>query len=284
MGNPITGLISHFYNYGSFNEGQPNQVRTDQLPPEAKDIVTQLGQFRDQVYNKGTPSTQKLINMLYNPKTRSFAMRAFYDPQVAGSGPRDEGAVDKIYNAASNPTKQGYTPDNLPMTLNYYRSGTNPKNTSPDGLETRPSNSATRDPIDTEKLYNYARGMGIAKKLGLTSLTPQEFAAFALKEGRSDLGNNGADYTNPKTNALILKLREHVDPLTAEFIALVQEKTDVAKRKGITLQEAWNGTGRNYFGVSGRQYSQDWNNHLKAVSNPKNKPLLDFINRAYRGE
>jgi hypothetical protein len=284
MGNPITDLISHIYNYGSFNEGQPNQVKTDQLPPEAKDIVAQLGQFRDTTYNS-PPNTQKLINMLYNPKTRSSAIRAFHDPQVAGSDYYSEGAIDKIYDAASNPTRQGYTPDNLPMTLSYYRSGTNPKNTSPDGLETRPSNSATRGPVDTERLYNYARGMSVAKKLGLTSLTPQEFAAFALKEGRSDLGNNGVDYSNPKkTNALMSKLTEYVDPQTAEFIALVQEKTDVAKRKGITLQEAWNGTGKSTFGISGKQYSQDWNNHLKAVNSPKNKQLLDFINRAYRGE
>jgi len=287
MGNPITDLISHFYNYGSLNEGQPNQVRTDQLPKEAQDAVNTLGMRRDKYGATNAPNLQNFINMLYNPKTRPYALKAFNDNGYYDNdgNPYDGGTlVEEMYKRAKNPTVAGYTPDNLPKNLQFFRAGFKAQNTTPEGLETRPTTFDRGYKDDVAHLYKMSRGLGLAKKMGYASLNPEEIAAFVLKEGRSDLGSNGSDPTNPKSNELVDKLSKVVDYPTAGLIATLQEKAEIAKRKGITLQEAWNGTGKNSFGISGKQYSQDWNNHLKAVSSPKNKALLDFINRAYRGE
>lgn len=286
MGNPITDLISHFYNYGSFNEGQPNQVKTEQLPPEVQDKIKTLGEYRDKYGVGNAPNTQKYINMFYNPKTRKYAIDAYNDGQ-SSTGPEVYGGrlIEELYRRASNPIKYGYTPADLPKQINFFRGGSNPKNTTSDGLETRPSAfNGSEHGEDLDMLYRASRALGQAKKLGLTSLSPTEIAAFALKEGRGDIGVNGFDGSNPKSRQLYNKLTQSMDGYAADVVTTLQEKADLAKRKGLTLQEAWNGTGVNSFGISGRQYSQDWSNHLKAASHPKNKPLLDFINRAYRGE
>lgn len=288
MGNPITSLISHMMNYGSFNEGQPNQVKTDQLPKEVRDAINTLGMRRDKYGTEDAPNLQNLINMFYNPKTRSYALKAYQDSGYSDKdgNPYDGGTlVEEMYKRAKNPVQAGYTPDNIPDQLKFYRAGTKPKNTGLDGLETVPSSFyGAEHGGDVDRLYRASRAMGLAKKMGLSSLSPQEIAAFALKEGRGDIGVNGYDQNNPKSNTLFKKLLQTMDGYSADVITTLQEKADLAKQKGITLQEAWNGTGRNSFGISGKQYSQDWSNHLKAVSNPKNKQLVDFINRAYQGQ
>jgi len=70
--------LNHIRNAGAFNEGQPNQVTGDQLPPEIKQRVDSLAAARDSL--KGVPGAeaqvqalQDSINNLYNPRLREGA-------------------------------------------------------------------------------------------------------------------------------------------------------------------------------------------------------------------
>lgn len=76
--------LSHIRNAGAFNEGQPNQVSGDQLPPEVKQRVDQLAALRNSLKSSAGPETQAelqqiqvAINNLYNPQTRAAAMSSW---------------------------------------------------------------------------------------------------------------------------------------------------------------------------------------------------------------
>lgn len=71
---------------GSFNEGQPNQVSGEDLPPKVKLRVDRLAEVRNSLENLNGPENlehkrqlQKAINYLYNPSTRAAAMAAWED-------------------------------------------------------------------------------------------------------------------------------------------------------------------------------------------------------------
>lgn len=79
---------SHMMNAGAFNEGQPNQVRGEDLPPEIQILVEKLAKNRDAMQSAGSlsksPETlktaealQEAINYLYNPRTRDAAVNSW---------------------------------------------------------------------------------------------------------------------------------------------------------------------------------------------------------------
>ena len=58
-------------------------------------------------------------------------------------------------------------------------------------------------------------------------------------------------------------------------------KQNTADRLGISFAEAWNGTGTNVNKQTGKDYAKDWEAQKAAAAHPKNKLLMDLINRAY---
>jgi hypothetical protein len=191
-------------------------------------------------------------------------------------------------------------PADLPKSVAAYRADPTGKYGGKDGLETQPisrltkggdryhnpnpdpktSNTFTDSSKAVQELYRYARLNGAAAKLGYAAMSPEEIASFALKEGRTDLGYNALmggkkDIDYEKS----LRAKYDITDTDANFLAAVAAKRRVADKLGISLAEAWNGTGRNALGTSGADYARDLENHKKAAMNEKNKALLDIINR-----
>lgn len=191
-------------------------------------------------------------------------------------------------------------PADLPKSVAAYRADPTGKYGGKDGLETQPisrltkggdryhnpnqdpktSNTFTDPSKAVQELYRYARLNGAAAKLGYAAMSPEEIASFALKEGRTDLGYNALmggkkDIDYEKS----LRSKYDITDTDANFLAAVAAKRRVADKLGISLAEAWNGTGRNALGTSGADYAKDLENHKKAAMNEKNKALLDIINR-----
>lgn len=191
-------------------------------------------------------------------------------------------------------------PSDLPKSVAAYRADPTGKYGGKEGLETQPitrltkggdrynkpntdpktSNTYTDPSKAVQELYRYARLNGAAAKLGYAAMSPEEIASFALKEGRTDLGYN-ALMGGKKDIDYEKSLREKYDITNtdANFLAAVAAKRRVADKLGISLAEAWNGTGRNALGTSGADYAKDLENHKKAAAHEKNKALLDIINR-----
>lgn len=191
-------------------------------------------------------------------------------------------------------------PSDLPKSVAAYRADPTGKYGGKEGLETQPitrltkggdrynkpntdpktSNTYTDPSKAVQELYRYARLNGAAAKLGYAAMSPEEIASFALKEGRTDLGYN-ALMGGKKDIDYEKSLREKYDitDTDANFLAAVAAKRRVADKLGISLAEAWNGTGRNALGTSGADYAKDLENHKKAAAHEKNKALLDIINR-----
>lgn len=192
-------------------------------------------------------------------------------------------------------------PTALPTSVPMYRADPTGKFGGTEGLETQPITRFTKGgdrtyptesdiekgniynnaPKAIQELYRYARINGAAEKHGLPAMTPEEIAAFALKEGRSDLGYN-AFMGNPKEQKYQQELLEKYNiPFSeANFLSAVASKKRIADKFGIPFANAWNGVGVNVAGQSGKDYSKDWEKHLEAVKHEKNKTLMDLINQA----
>jgi hypothetical protein len=155
--------------------------------------------------------------------------------------------------------KQMYEPDSDPATSSVY---------------TNPSKAV-------QELYKYARLNGAAEKHGHPAFTPEEIAAFALKEGRTDLGMGGVSFGNKKDLEYDKMLREmyHLPPQDQNFLAAIGSKKRIADKLGLSLAEVWNGTGVNAVGQSGKDYAKNWETHKQAASHPKNQQLFEIIQR-----
>jgi hypothetical protein len=189
-------------------------------------------------------------------------------------------------------------PTDLPATLAAYRADPTGRFGGKEGLETQPIglfSKSTANPNDADPnmlnvyntpskavqdLYRAARINGAAAKYGKPAMTPEEIAAFALKEGRSDLGYNSLR-GGPKDKAYEEDLLSRFDitPKDSNFLAAVAAKRRLAERKGITFAEAWNGTGTNDFGKTGKDYASDWQAHMAAAQHERNRQLMEVIQR-----
>jgi hypothetical protein len=181
-------------------------------------------------------------------------------------------------------------PTDLPKELKFYRADPTGKGGGKDGLETLPVkfiNDDNKNYVDVYRdpdvLYKYARLAGAASKYGYPTMAPEEVATFALKEGRADLGHNGIVLRSKKEKDFDKQLAEahNLPEQERNFLTTVQAKKNLADRKGISFAEAWNGTGTNVFGQSGKDYAKNWEAHKAAAGHPKNKEFMNFINRAY---
>lgn len=193
-------------------------------------------------------------------------------------------------------------PSDLPTSIKAYRADPTGKFGGKEGLETQPiqrtysggdrnmprnpdpatSDAYTDSAKALQELYRHARLLGAAQKHGYPSFTPEEAAAFMLKEGRTDLGHSSVWFGSKREKEFddMLKKTHNLHPEDQNFLAAINAKKLVADRLGISLAEAWNGTGRNEAGQTGKDYARNWEEQRKAALHPKNKELFDLINRA----
>lgn len=187
-------------------------------------------------------------------------------------------------------------PTDLPATVSAYRANPTNKYGAKDGLETMPMGMLQKNTVEAARgidnkytnpmkavqdLYRMARLNGAADSNALAAMSPEEMAAFVLKEGRTDAGYN-AFRGSPTEQAYRDNLKEsfNINGRDADVLALIASKRRIAERLGIPFAEAWNGTGTN--GIqTGAQYAQDWEHHLKAAQHPKNAAMMEVIRRGF---
>lgn len=226
-----------------------------------------------------------------------------YDPAELPMDLNSFGQTDiKLMQDPLRSLPRSTQPKDLPAAIKAYRADPTGKFGGKEGLETRPiqrtytggdqHNPRSTDPASSnsyndsskavQELYRHARLLGAAQKYGYPHFTPEEAAAFMLKEGRTDLGHGGVRFGNKREIEFddMLKKTYNLHPEDQNFLAAINAKKLVADRLGISLAEAWNGTGRNEAGQTGKDYARNWEEQRKAALHPKNKELLDLINRA----
>lgn len=218
----------------------------------------------------------------------------------------DEFDPDKISLEPLFGIPRSSIPKDLPPAIEAYRADPTGKYGGKEGLETQPlsrllkggntvgktqmykpnldpdtSSVYTNPSKAVQELYKYARLNGAAEKHGHAAFTPEEIAAFALKEGRTDLGMGGVKLGNKKDLEYDKMLQDtyNLPVWDQNFLAAVAAKKRIADKLGISLAEAWNGTGKNVAGQSGKDYAKNWEAHKQAALHPKNKQLLEVIQR-----
>jgi len=193
-------------------------------------------------------------------------------------------------------------PTDLPKSIKMYRADPTGKYGGKEGIETLPQprfdvggdryHNKVEDPTvsdvygDSSKaiqqLYRYARLNGAANKYGYPSLSPEDVAAMALKEGRSDLGFNAVNLGHPDELKFNKMLRDTYNLTSNDqnFLAALFAKQRVADKFNIPFANAWNGTGVNDAGQSGKDYAKNYEHHKKAALHPNNQQLMELVNRA----
>jgi len=154
--------------------------------------------------------------------------------------------------------------------IHMYKPDLNPETST---IYTNPSKAV-------QELYRFARTNGAAAANGLPSLPPEDLAAFLLKEGRTDLGAGGGGndkYTQEFKDKVLSKY--NLTNRDTAFLTLLQNKQRLAELHNIPFAMAWNGTGVNEVGQTGRQYAKNYEAHKQAVTHPKNQELMNLINR-----
>ena len=223
-------------------------------------------------------------------------------PSVAGKDDEQGYSVE-----AKNPffgLPRSTIPNDLPASIKAFRADPINRFGGNDGLETLPmtrlltggnsvgkvqmykpdlnpetSTIYTNPSKAVQELYRYARTNGAAAANGLPSLSTEDLGALLLKEGRTDLGAGGVHdkYTEEFRNKVLNKYDLTRKDIT--FLSLLQNKQRLAKLHNIPFAMAWNGTGDNGVGQTGRQYAENYEAHKQAVAHPKNQELMALINR-----
>ena len=160
--------------------------------------------------------------------------------------------------------------------VKYWRRGTVPKNTTKEGLETLPSE------LDANAMKNWISVMRAGEKYGVPQFSPEQLAAMAFKEGRTNFGYNQFNYRDPKSLEIYRKLvAEGYDPAAAGFGPAIYDAHQKAKQFGGDPSRYWFGTGVSEDKQTSPQYVQGMKDNMQYVNHPKNAPLLNTIRNAY---
>ena len=144
---------------------------------------------------------------------------------------------------------------------------------SPTGVESLPTYYKKDDVVGIAQAMKDTKDI-----LGGRTLQPQDFTNLLLKEGRSNAGFNNLDKNNREAQALATQLGQiGYEDLPAGAAAAIHQKLQLSDRLKIPFGMAWNGTGKNEFGVTGRQYARDLSASMPAVSNPANRELYNTV-------
>jgi hypothetical protein len=201
----------------------------------------------------------------------------------------------KLVDVEENPESYApIAPHNIGLpSLKFWRPGVRQKDTDPKtGLETLPSSfdfwtKGTRNSSE-DTMRRHIEALRAAKELGFKM--PDEvydakyLAAIALQEGRPDFGANAFNINNDKAIEVYNKLAPRFGQEAATFAAAVYDKGETAKRIKKPFPMVWNGTGtvrdkKGRLAASGENYAARFPMFLKAVDQPKNAPLLGFIDQ-----
>jgi hypothetical protein len=175
-------------------------------------------------------------------------------------------------------------------TIKGYGYTANPKHGT-NGVQNLPTNIATSD------LYWTLMGGSAGKDLGAPawSADPVTLLTKVLIEGRGDAGVNEYNYKNPQADALFKQVEQLITSPefsnnardAAMYPAAALDKTAVAKRLGIPIERAWNGTGRSAAtGKTGQDHANKTDAATKAnvALDPRNAAILDYVTRGLNNQ
>jgi len=163
-----------------------------------------------------------------------------------------------------------------PDPIKFWRRGTVPKNTTKEGLETRPSE------LNANAIRNWISVMRAGEKHGVPQFSPETLAAMLFKEKRENFGYNQFDYRNPKSLEIYRNLvKEGYDPAAAGFGSAIYDAHNKAKIKGGDPFNYWFGTGISMDKQTSPQYLAGMKANFDYVNHPQNAPLLNMLKDAY---
>lgn len=135
---------------------------------------------------------------------------------------------------------------------------------------------------EIKQMYAFSRVAGAARKLGLPSLSPDQFAAMVLKEGRPDAGFNAFTPSAKPDIEFRKRLAQYNIPeWQKDYLGMINYADRVSKKKGVPFEAVWNGLGTNYKGQSGYDYAKAMKAHQQAVLHPKNAQFRSFVHQAF---
>lgn len=132
------------------------------------------------------------------------------------------------------------------------------------GVEDQP----TRLNLTMVKSFVTAIGRAITADL-IDPISHEEVAALLFSEGRSDFGFNAVDIERPQVKAVInraSKLGLTTDQ--SNFVGVIWEKQQTAKRLGIPFYQAWQG---------GKAHLQRYELNKQAAGDPRNQTVMNLI-------
>lgn len=137
---------------------------------------------------------------------------------------------------------------------------------------------------EIKRMYAYARLSGAAQKLGLPSVSPQQFAAMVLKEGRPDAGFNAfTPRAKPDLDFRAKIDQYNIPDWQKQYLGMLNYAQRISTKKKVPFEAVWNGLGRSLdSGKTGFDYAKAMKTHQDAALHPKNKEFMGFINNAFQ--
>lgn len=127
------------------------------------------------------------------------------------------------------------------------------------------------DPVDIKyylSAYKWCRDQNL-----MPVITPEQWIMLLLVEGSEDFGTRpvGGRSLSPAMQKFsqMLEQKGMVNLMQRDFCVTVMDKLTTAKRLGIPLYQAWNGS---------KIYLDRYNIQALAAKDPKNKQLVDLVN------
>jgi len=271
--------------------GQPEQVKrleTDlngflaldngTLPPEVAELITPTGMYD---INKVTPEWMTKTAKAH-PTDKNWkylvAPPGSIGGWITGSDKDDQAFIAKTIDQKIARLKFAMEQYNK-----YYWVGTHSYSNRPyvqgivpgyqadariGKVETQPHNF---DPVDIKyylSAYKWCRDQGL-----IPVITPEQWIMLLLVEGTEDFGARpvGERSLSPAMQKFdqMLQQKGLVNMMQRSFCVTVMDKLTTAKRLGIPLYQAWNGS---------KIYLDRYNIQALAAKDPKNKQLVDLVN------
>jgi hypothetical protein len=138
---------------------------------------------------------------------------------------------------------------------------------------------------DKETMNYFIQGMRAGEKYGVPQLDKQTLAGMAMQEGPTHaFGFNENMFNKNNKQAVQVKeklIADGISPRAATFAASVFDKQQVAARKNVPFEMAWNGLGVNAYGQSGKQYAELVGKQKELLQDPKNASFVSWLDKAY---
>jgi hypothetical protein len=140
--------------------------------------------------------------------------------------------------------------------------------------------------MSVAKLITTGQAAGAGLKLGMPKAGLDSLPGRVITEGRPDAGANEYDYNYPGNKKLLDAMHEMgLYGADAYYPIAYMDKARQAAQQGISVDHAYNGTGKNReTGKTGKDYEARMAATIAAPNDPKNAPLVDLIKRAATGK